>query len=150
MVTGLVLLFAFTAGAVIWLARDVNRSVSNRTAAQSIAFQSARSGAQQIDIVVLRDGPSDGDRSRPAPARRRGGRGALFDGYALDGRVTAIDISSTGHSDPRGRVGRPNRDLRRIVEGATRADDCSACFRVVRSIPPKVTARRLIGRTGGS
>ena len=39
MVTGLVLLFAFTAGGLVWLARDANRSVSNRTAAQSIAFE---------------------------------------------------------------------------------------------------------------
>ena len=39
LVTALVLLFAFTAGGVIWLSRDVNRRVSNRSAAQSIAFQ---------------------------------------------------------------------------------------------------------------
>ena len=32
---------------------DVNRSVSNRTAAQSIAFQAARSGAQQVGVVGL-------------------------------------------------------------------------------------------------
>ena len=56
MVTGLVLLFAFTAGGVIWLARDVNRSVSNRSAAQSIAFQAARSAAQQVGITSLREG----------------------------------------------------------------------------------------------
>ena len=44
MVTALVLLFAFTAGGVIWLSRDVNRRVSNRSAAQSIVFQAARVG----------------------------------------------------------------------------------------------------------
>ena len=53
-VTALVLLFAFTAGGVIWLSRDVNRVVTNRSAAQSIAFQSARAGAQQIDVRSLR------------------------------------------------------------------------------------------------
>lgn len=52
--TALVLLFAFTVSGVVWLARDVDRAISNRAAAQSIAFQAARSGAQQIDVVVLR------------------------------------------------------------------------------------------------
>jgi hypothetical protein len=46
MATSLVLLFTFTAGGVVWLARDVDRAISNRAAAQSIAFQAARSGAQ--------------------------------------------------------------------------------------------------------
>lgn len=54
----LVLLFAFTAGGVIWLSRDVNRVVTNRSAAQSIAFQSARAGAQQVEVGSLRDGTS--------------------------------------------------------------------------------------------
>ncbi len=49
-VTALVLLFVFTAGGVIWLSRDVNRVITNRSAAQSIAFQSARAGAQQVDV----------------------------------------------------------------------------------------------------
>lgn len=53
-VTALVLLFAFTAGGVIWLSRDVNRVITNRSAAQSIAFQSARAGAQQVDVGSLR------------------------------------------------------------------------------------------------
>lgn len=56
MVTGLVLMFAFTSFAVIWLARDVNRSVSNGSAVQAVAFQAARSGAQQLDAGALRDG----------------------------------------------------------------------------------------------
>jgi len=53
-VTALVLLFALTAGGVIWLSRDVNRVITNRSAAQSIAFQSARAGAQQVDVGSLR------------------------------------------------------------------------------------------------
>ncbi len=53
-VTALVLLFAFTAGGVIWLSRDVNRVVTNRSAAQSIAFQAARAGAQQVEVGSLR------------------------------------------------------------------------------------------------
>ena len=94
MVTGLVLLFAFTAGGVIWLARDTNRSVTNRTAAQSIAFQAARSGAQQIDLDALRRRPGapievDPDLARPAVASTAE---RLLDAYDLDGRVTGIDV----------------------------------------------------------
>ena len=79
MVVGVVLMFAFTAGAIIWLARDVDRAVSDRASAQSIAFQAARSGAQQVDIDALRRVPGgtiDIDREL-ARVRRRGDRGAL-------------------------------------------------------------------------
>ena len=57
-VTALVLVFAFTAGAVIWLASDVNSRVADRSAAQSVAFQAARAGAQQViqRVVATRDG----------------------------------------------------------------------------------------------
>jgi hypothetical protein len=71
-VTALVLLFAFTAGGVIWLSRDVNRVITNRSAAQSIAFQSARAGAQQVEVGSLRGGASleiDEDRAREALRR---------------------------------------------------------------------------------
>ena len=59
--TALVLLFAFTAGGVIWLSRDVNRRVANRSAAQAIAFQAARSGAQQVEVAALRTRGTAGD-----------------------------------------------------------------------------------------
>ena len=70
-VTSLVLLFAFTAGGVVWLSRDVNRVVANRSVAQSIAFQSARAGAQQVEVGSLRGGSSsevviDPERAREA------------------------------------------------------------------------------------
>ena len=119
MVTALVLLFAFTAGGVIWLSRDVNRRVSNRSAAQSIAFQSARSGAQQVQIVSLRDG---GDArlviDEPA-AREQALRIAdrLFDEYDLDGtvvRVTVADVDGNG----RGQGLRPCRRRDRCRIGA--------------------------------
>lgn len=55
MAVALILLSAFTAGGLIWLSRDVNRTVSNRSAAQSIAFQAARAGAQQVAVGSLRD-----------------------------------------------------------------------------------------------
>ena len=91
-VTGLVLLFAFTAGGVIWLARDANRSVSNRTAAQSIAFQSARSGAQQVAVASLRDGAQlrvDADAARRAAESTAAD---LFAGYEVDGRVVNVTL----------------------------------------------------------
>lgn len=50
----LVLLFSFTAGGLIWLTRDVNERVALRSTAQSIAFQSARAGAQQVSVSSLR------------------------------------------------------------------------------------------------
>ena len=124
MVTALVLLFAFTAGGVIWLSRDVNRRVSNRSAAQSIAFQSARSGAQQVQIISLRDG---GDArlviDEPA-AREQALRIAdrLFDEYELDGtvvRVSVADVTVTVEvrvSDPAGDV---------IGVGSARAEEGS-------------------------
>lgn len=94
MVTGVVLMFALTAGGIIWMARDVDRAVSDRASAQSIAFQAARSGAQQVDVSALRrmrDGPIaiDPDLARPA-AEAAAAR--LFEAYDLNGRITAIDV----------------------------------------------------------
>ncbi len=48
LVVGIALMFAFTFLGLVWLARDVDRAVSNRSAAQAIAFQSARSGAHVL------------------------------------------------------------------------------------------------------
>ncbi len=91
-VTALVLLFAFTAGGVVWLARDANRSVSNRTAAQSIAFQAARSAAQQVAVAALRQGADV--RVDAAAARRAALSTAaeLFAGYDVDGRVVDVAL----------------------------------------------------------
>lgn len=55
-VAALVIMFTFTGAAAVWLARDVNERVSDRSALQSIAFQAARAGAQQLEIGDLRDG----------------------------------------------------------------------------------------------
>jgi len=92
MVTGLVLLFAFTAGGVIWLARDANRAVSNRTTAQSIAFQAARSGAQRVGVESLRRGAEvlvDEDAARRAAESTAAD---LFSGYGVDGDVLRVTI----------------------------------------------------------
>jgi hypothetical protein len=94
LVAALVLLFAFTAGAVIWLARDVDRRVSNRSAAQSIAFQAARSGAQQVQVASLRGGQVDvviDGASAREQAQRIANR--LFDEYDVDGSVVRISVA---------------------------------------------------------
>lgn len=111
LVAALVLLFAFTAGAVIWLARDVDRRVSNRSAAQSIAFQAARSGAQQVRVASLRAGPADvviDELSARVQAHRIADR--LFDEFGVDGsvvRISVADVTVTVEvliSDPAGDV----------------------------------------------
>jgi hypothetical protein len=86
-VAALVLLFAFTAGGVIWLSRDVNRVVTNRSAAQSIAFQAARAGAQQVDVGSLR-GKDSTVVLNEQRAREEGNRIAtrLFEAYGVTGR----------------------------------------------------------------
>jgi hypothetical protein len=95
MVTGVVLMFAFTAGAIIWLARDVDRAVSDRASAQSIAFQAARSGARQVDIAALRGLPGEPIAIDPGLARPAAERTAarLFDAYDLVGSITAIEVA---------------------------------------------------------
>ena len=54
LVTAMVLLFSFTAGAVILLARDYDDRLATRSAVQAIAFQAARAGAQQVAVETLR------------------------------------------------------------------------------------------------
>lgn len=91
--TALVLLFAFTVSGVVWLARDVDRAISNRGAAQSIAFQAARTGAQQIDLVALR---STGAVVIDEPAARTASAEVaerLLAAYELDGRVVRITVA---------------------------------------------------------
>ena len=53
-VTALVLLFAFTAGSVIWLARDANRSVSK---AESIRAFDATVVIVSLGVPGASDGP---------------------------------------------------------------------------------------------
>lgn len=92
LVAGIVLIFAFTFLGLVWLARDVDRGVSNRSAAQSIAFQSARSGAQAASVTDLRTGIAVID---PVRARQAAAVTAteLFESYGLDGTITAVDVA---------------------------------------------------------
>ncbi len=96
-VASLVLLFAFTAGGVIWLSRDVNRVVSNRSAAQSIAFQSARAGAQQVEVGSLRGGDSSSIVIDEPRAREEGRRIAdqLFGAYGVVGTSSMAIVGVT-------------------------------------------------------
>ena len=96
LVAAIALIFAFTFLGLVWLARDVDRGVSNRSAAQSIAFQAARSGAQAASISDLREGASN-DVDVPvdeAAAREAAQRVAtsLFASYGVDGTVTSIVV----------------------------------------------------------
>ena len=93
-VAALVLLFAFTAGGVIWLSRDVNRVITNRSAAQSIAFQSARAGAQQVDVGSLRGSGEPTVVLNEERARAEGRRIAdeLFGAYGVTG-TSSMSIS---------------------------------------------------------
>ena len=93
LVAGIALMFAFTFLGLVWLARDVDRGVSNRSAAQSIAFQAARSGAQSAGITDLRTGvtlidPNAATRAATSTA------GALFTSYGVDGRITSVDVAT--------------------------------------------------------
>lgn len=123
MVTGLVLIFAFTAGAVIWLARDANRTVSNRSAAQSIAFQAARSGAQQVEVGALRDGIDVEavviDAAR-AEAASRDTAQLLFEEYGMDGAVVAVRMIAVDSVEVEVRVHDPAGDV--IGIAAARAE----------------------------
>ena len=87
------LIFAFTFLGMVWLARDVDRGVSNRSAAQSIAFQAARSGAQSASIADLRGSDAAvGIDERAARLAATATAGALFASYGLEGSITSIDI----------------------------------------------------------
>lgn len=94
LVVGITLIFAFTFLGLVWLARDVDRAVSNRSAAQAIAFQSARSGAQAALVPALRGGAAvtiDADAARSAASATAA---QLFAGYAVAGRVDSIEIGA--------------------------------------------------------
>jgi len=92
LVTGITLIFAFTFLGLVWLARDVDRSVSNRSTAQSIAFQAARSGAQAATVADLRTGDAvviDRATARASASRTAT---ALFDSYGVSGTITSINV----------------------------------------------------------
>ncbi len=96
-VAAITLIFAFTFLGLVWLARDVDRSISNRSAAQSIAFQAARAGAQQVEVGALRGSGGDAIAINETDARAEVDRIAsdLFASYGVVGRHT---VTVTGDS----------------------------------------------------
>ena len=95
LVAGVALIFAFTFLGLVWLARDVDRGVSNRSAAQSIAFQAARSGAQATSVGGLRTTNRtvtiDADAARVAATRTAED---LFASYDVNGSISSIDVTA--------------------------------------------------------
>ena len=91
LVAAITILFSLTFLSLVWLARDVDRGVSNEGAAEAIAFQAARSGAQAASIANLRTGDLAIDESQ-ARAAAFETASLLFDSYGVDGSVTAIEI----------------------------------------------------------
>lgn len=95
LVVAITSLFAFTFLGLVWLAHDVDRAVSNESAAQSIAFQAARAAAQSTDVSSLRSGAVAID---PELARQAASVAAerLFDSYRVDGALVRCDVSADG------------------------------------------------------
>lgn len=94
LVVGIALMFAFTFLGLVWLARDVDRAVSNRSAAQAIAFQSARSGAQAAVVPGLRGGDAPTIDDVAARAAASTTAAALFESYDVSGRITSIGVGT--------------------------------------------------------
>jgi hypothetical protein len=92
-VASLVALATLTFGAVVWMARDVSTTMARRADASDIAFQSARAGAQGLDIAALR-GSDPVVRLDPLEARRRANEAALtmFAVADLNGRIVSVDV----------------------------------------------------------
>ncbi len=93
MVAAIAVMFAVTFLGLVWLARDVDRARSNEGAAEAIAFQAARSGAQAASIGPLRTGEVviDAD-AAVAAATRSAAR--LFSSYNVNGTVTGIEVDA--------------------------------------------------------
>jgi Tfp pilus assembly protein PilX len=92
LVAGIAFMFAFTFLGLVWVARDVDRGISNQSAATSIAFQAARSGAQAASVEDVRDGDLvnlDADAARAAAGATAT---LLFSSYDVDGSIAAIEI----------------------------------------------------------
>lgn len=92
LVAGIVVMFAGTFLGLVWLADTVDRNISNQTAATSIAFQAARSGAQAAQVDDLRIGVARHLDAAEARAAADTTAARLFERYDVDGTVTRIDV----------------------------------------------------------
>ena len=93
MVAGLAIIFAFTFAGLVWLARDVDRGLSNQSAAQSIAFQAARAGAQSAEVDALRAGDFTTLDEPRAEAAATSIANRLFESYGVEGHVIGVDAN---------------------------------------------------------
>lgn len=87
LVAGIAFIFAFTFLGLVWLARDVDRGISNRSTANSVAFQSARSAAQAAYPQGLRDGGEPSIDVGGATAAAASTAAQLFGEYGVTGTV---------------------------------------------------------------
>lgn len=95
LVAGIAIMFSFTFLGLVWLANDVDRAISNESAAQSIAFQAARTAAQTVSVSDLRGGALVLD---PSTSCARGASAAarLLDSYGVVGAVDRCTVDDTG------------------------------------------------------
>lgn len=92
LVTAMVLLFSFTAGSVIVLARDYDDRLATRSTAQAIAFQAARVGAQQVAVGTLRgEGSLALDASAAVEQATRAAQELLSDYGEVGGVEVVVD-----------------------------------------------------------
>ena len=94
LVAGIAFMFAFTFLGLVWLARDVDRGISNQSAATSIAFQAARSGAQAAPVEDVRGGAVEQIDVAGATAAASSTATQLFASYGVAGRVASIDVDT--------------------------------------------------------
>ncbi len=92
LVAGIAIMFAFTFLGLVWLARDVDRGISNQSAATSIAFQAARSGAQAARVDEVRGGAIETIDEAAARSAATAAAAQLFSSYGVAGSVAAIDV----------------------------------------------------------
>ena len=90
-------MFAFTFLGLIWLAGTVDRGISNQSAATSIAFQAARSGAQAALPDELRSGQVANLDAAQARAAATETAAKLFTSYEISGSasISGFDIQGT-------------------------------------------------------
>lgn len=90
-VSALIALSVFTVGSVFWLARDASQTIGRRSDAVEIAFQAARSAAQEVDVAALRgDAPTVRIDPIAATARARRTAQSLFAAGGLRGAVSEV------------------------------------------------------------
>lgn len=90
-VAAIAIIFASTFLGLVWLARDVDRARSNEGAAEAIAFQSARAGAQAASVASLRSGVVELDVAAASSAASSAAR-QLFASYDVAGTVIAVAV----------------------------------------------------------